>query len=330
MNCANCFLPIKDGRKAAHCDVCEKPLHKECAISDGGTFCDVCYTVKEEQQVKPSFEIPSVIRRTHIELYKTCPYAFYMEVIKGMESPPTIYTQLGSDLHELFDQASQGQLEKKDMILTFNRLINEYQTQFQLSDAEYQQFYERGIDSIDTFYTIHKEMAPAIMTETNIQFEVGKDLPKVSITMDRINRVDGELEMVDWKTGNVMVGQKLSTDLQAPLYIYAVKEHLGEPVRQFTFYYLHENKERVFVRDPFNGDRYTCIVGKRQYEIHLTEAIKEVQRIFSRIIKGDFNIPKDTKKMYFPCKMCHLREKGACQGADVESWHQINERREVS
>ena len=42
--------------------------------------------------------IPDVIRRSHIETYRSCPYKFYMEVIKGMEQGDTIYTKMGTDL----------------------------------------------------------------------------------------------------------------------------------------------------------------------------------------------------------------------------------------
>jgi hypothetical protein len=184
----------------------------------------------------------------------------------------------------------------------------------------------RTINSINTFFNVVLPSLPAqpFTTEETIEFSVGDDLPKVQFTMDRIDEVDGELEMHDWKTGRVMVGQKLSSDLQAPLYIYGTKAHFNKPVRSFTFYYLNENKTRVFERDPNNEDRYICRVGKREYYILLTDGIREIQRVFAQIKKGNFNIPQN-KSMHYACKVCHLRKQGLCEGADIQSWNQARE-----
>jgi RecB family exonuclease len=143
--------------------------------------------------------------------------------------------------------------------------------------------------------------------------------------MDRIDEVNGELEMHDWKTGRVMVGQKLSSDLQAPLYIYGTKLHFSKPVRSFTFYYLNENKTRTFTRSAEDPNVYICTVNKRQYKINILDGVREIQRVFSQIKKGNFNIPQDTKKMHFTCKMCHLKKQGICEGADLQSWNQAKE-----
>ena len=139
--------------------------------------------------------------------------------------------------------------------------------------------------------------------------------------MDRINLVDGELEMVDWKTGKVMVGNKFTTDLQAPLYIHAVKTYYKLPVRSFTFYYLNEEKTRVFER--IDDDKYVCRVKNKEYVISITEAIREVKSTFGRIKHKDFNIPRDTKNMYYACKMCSFRKSSHCAGAEEQSWTNI-------
>ena len=324
--CKNCFSPIDDLRKETRCAICTEPLHKDCAIKDGGTFyCDVCYTVKEENNViDTNIVVPEVIRRSYIETYKACPYKFYMEVIKGMESPPNIYTQLGIDVHTLLDKASNDRgYTKKQMVADFDAMWYNYSPTLFESEKQKEQMYQRAIDSIDTAYTIIPNLPDPYKTEEAIEFSVGEDLPKISTTSDRVDLINGELEMSDWKTGTVMVGQKLSTDLQAPLYIYGVRQKYEIPVRKFTFYYLQENKTRVFER--VTNDDYVCRVNKREYHINLTDAIREVQSLFSQIKKGNFNIPKDTKKMYFTCKICHLRQQEICQGADVESWQQYNQ-----
>lgn len=324
MNCKTCFTKI-DMRSAVRCSTCSEALHKDCAINDGGTFfCDVCYTVKQEEGNKSEIVIPDVIRRSYIETYKSCPYKFYMQVIKGYEMPPNIYTQLGIDLHELIEKACQDKSYlKADMMKDFNNIWNEYNDEL-FDDVDRDKMYARGIDSIDTIYEILKTLPEKPYTsEETINFSIGENMPLVQATSDRVDLINGELEVSDWKTGAVMVGQKLSTDLQAPLYINSIKEKYNMPVRKFIFYYLQENKKRVFERVDENN--YVCIVGKREYRINLIDAIREVKTMFGRIKKGQFNIPRDTRKMYFTCKMCHLRKQEICSGADIQVWKQYNQ-----
>lgn len=300
-------------------------MHNECAINDGGTFCDVCYLNREEP--KPVFTIPDVIRRTYIETYRSCPHKFYKEVILGNTQPPTSYTQIGIDLHEIFDKACNGTGNRdtafEEMIIKFEEYSDELFSSGFSSDNR-SDMWDRTTNSVDTFFSVVLPSLPSrpFTTEETIEFSVGEELPNVQFTMDRIDEVDGELEMHDWKTGRVMVGQKLSSDLQAPLYIYGTQLHFNKPVRSFTFYYLNENKTRTFTRDITDPDRYTCRVGKRDYHISLLDGVREIQKVFSQIKKGNFNIPQNTSKMHFTCKVCHLKKQGSCEGADLESWNQ--------
>lgn len=326
MNCKNCFTPV-DGRSAVECSECHASLHKECAINiDGVILCDVCLTVHEEKPVSKfgEFELPDQIRRTYIETYKKCPYKFYLEVIKGHTMPANEYTQVGSDVHEIFEAELEhgiGIEQAKEMM---HRRFSKYEDSiFNQGFKSKEEMYQRAMDSIDTFYNL-PPLGKIFAIEENIVFNIGDDIPNVSITMDLITeRDDGELEMHDWKTGKVMVGQKLSSDLQAPLYIYAVQQQYRKPVKSFEFYYLQENKTRKFIRSEIDPNVYICTVGKREYKVNIIDAIREVKSLFSRIKKGDFNIPQDTRSMHFTCKMCHLKEQGLCEGADEQSWHNL-------
>jgi len=324
--CKNCDQPIADGHSTVQCVTCNQPLHKECAINDGASFCDGCYITKTEEAPTLQFEVPSVIRRSYIELYKACPFKFYNEIILGMESPKNIYSQMGIDLHTLFDKACQDKgYVQRNMLIDFGTLINGYDsTLYDVPwDIKQDKMDHKGLNSIVNFYNVLAGLPQKpFATEETIQFSIGEGLPLVQTTSDRIDLIDGELEMLDWKTGKVMVGQKISTDLQAPLYIHGVREKYGIPIRKFTFHYLDENKTRIFTRT--NNDEYVCTVGKREYYINITDAIREVQSLFSHIKRGNFNIPNNIKGMYFTCKLCHLQDLGVCKGADIQAWKQFN------
>lgn len=278
-----------------------------------------------------AIQIPEVIRRTYIETYRACPHKFLKEVIEGNTQPPTSYTQIGIDLHEIFDQACNDPAYPKEIaVSSMEQSFKEYSDDLfnsGFSSDNRTDMWERTINSINTFFDTVLPALPhrPFTTEETIEFSVGDDLPNVQFTMDRIDEVNGELEMHDWKTGRVMVGQKLSSDLQAPLYIYGTQIHFDKPVRSFTFYYLNENKTRTFTRSTEDPNVYICKVNKREYKINILDGVREIQRVFSQIKKGNFNIPHNTSKMHFTCKMCHLLKEGKCEGADLQQWNQAKQ-----
>lgn len=321
--CYSCY--IETNATDTSCGICQNPLHEDCAIKeDGALFCDMCYTVKISEPKKVEFDVPDFIRRTYIETYRSCPFKFFKQVIEGNEQPPTCYTQVGIDLHDYFEKGLNDRTyNEQNMLDDFQDVWDNKYPAMDLFESEDQKkkMYQRGLDSISTYYKLIDNIPMPFITEETIFYKVGEGMPDVRFTMDAIlENSAGNLELLDWKTGKVMVGQKHSSDLQAPLYIYGVQEKYGRQVDRFTYYYLHEGKERVFERVAPN--KYVCTVGKREYHIDLEDMIKEIRRVFAQIMKGNFNIPQDTKKMHFTCKMCHIREQGMCRGADEESWYQ--------
>ena len=323
-NCTNCFTPVEKG-EGVKCNACNHFIHRDCAIKASGTFfCDLCYTVQLETPKTLEFELPERIRRTYIEIYRTCPQKFFKEVLQGHTQPPTCYTQIGIDLHDLFEKAVlDPSFRISEFLDAWSQIWLNYPDELFESQEQMQNMSQRAIDSIETFYEVLPTLDKVFTTEETITYSVGDDVPNVEFTMDLITEnAQGNLDMHDWKTGNVMVGKKISSDLQAPLYIYGVQQHFNRQVDSFTFYYLKENKTRRF--DRVDDDTFVCRVGKREYFIHLTDTIKEIKRIFNQIKKGNFNIPQDTRSMYFACKMCHLRAQNLCMGADEEAWAMLN------
>jgi RecB family exonuclease len=322
MNCGNCFTPIRKNDTSIKCLGCNIDLHPACATNN---YCDVCVLEGKSDTTLMEMPLPDSIRRSHIELYRKCPYSFYLEVIKGQTKPDTIYTKLGIDLHDLFDEhANQDvKMEKLEMMERYGRLFSEYTPEL-FGDVDRDKMWARAMTSISKFYDVAENLPyRPFATEEKIEFSVGEGVPKVNLTMDRIDEVAGELEILDWKTGKVIVGKNLCYDLQAPLYIHGVRTHYKRPVRRFTFQYVNEGKNRVFER--VNDDVYRCTVGKKEYDISITEKLREVNTLFSRIKRGDFNVPTDTRGMFFTCKMCHQKAIGSCAGVEEQSWHNARE-----
>lgn len=337
--CSNCYGETSNPTR---CVECNATLHRDCAVkTDEGLYCDTCNASRVVAvEKKPlDIEIPTVIRRSHIEQYRSCGYSLYLSLKEGVlqhnnesdeeDGDESIYAKLGRDLHELFDQGCISRtLLKGQMKEAFSHLWYNYDPSLFESEEFKDKMWKRAMDSIETFYTVLESLpVTPFAGEQNIIFNIGDGVPDVSITMDRIDEIGGELYITDWKTGKVMTGKKFTTDLQAPLYIYAIKQFYGKPVKSFTLHYLSENKSRTFER--VNDDEYVVRVINKEYRISLTEAVREVKSLFSQLVKGNFNIPDDVKKLYFTCKMCKHKKNGKCRGAEEEIWHQINRNREM-
>lgn len=329
--CSNCKQEVKEGQEIVTSKSSSSVMHKECssfciscksAITDEESLsnqfkCTTC--LPKEEKIIPNID---VIRRSYIELYKSCPYAFYNVVVKGIELPNGVYALHGIILHDLFDLYSTS--EDKSKINLFDLFkeryygeMSENHLDFKEKPELFMELYEKGIRAIKN-YLAYEETAPKpFETEKKIIFSVGENLPKISITFDRVNKYGEEYELVDYKCGKVYSGQKLVTDLQLPLYALAIKERYGKLPNTFRFLFMSENKERVYHLTRENT--YECTVRNRKYVVNLTEAIREVKQVLGDIQKGRFSVHQDVSNWHCE-RMCQLKKYEVCQGKDVQRW----------
>ena len=259
------------------------------------------------------------IRRSHIELYVTCPYAFYLEVIKKVPVENNIYADVGIMLHEIIDYHSNNLDEPEEEF--YNKYKEWFKTipdkRFDVKDGLKENLYKLGINSIKNYLEEEIMMPNPYVTEETVFLSIGKDLPKIRITMDRINKVNNKLHVIDYKSGKLYVGQRLVKDLQVPTYIRAIQEKYDMPIETFTFLFLSENKKRTYHR--INDNEYMCKVRKNEYTINIQERIKDVQAIFARIKQNHFDIPHNINPWH--CEnMCQYGIKGICAKGDAQRW----------
>lgn len=316
MICGSCFAPVRKNDTKVNCKSCNTLIHLGCSNNN---YCDACVILGHNKGIT-SYDMPDTIRRSHIEMYRTCPYQFYLEVIQGNVSPHTIYTLLGVDVHDIIDDS---QMEEKELSYMQDRFKEKFKTYADelFEEVSREKMYERGLNSLKN-YANYRDKLPhrAFRIEEKYEFTIEENLPKVNITLDRLDLIDEKLHLTDWKTGKVLVGKKIPSDLQAPLYIKAVQTAFPQyPVESFTFVYLDEDKTRVFQR--VTDDVYECKVKNNVYQISITEKLREVNTLFSHMKSGNFNVPSDVKGMYFACKMCYQQKSGKCRGASEESWY---------
>ncbi|MEF9968684.1 MAG: PD-(D/E)XK nuclease family protein, partial [Longicatena sp.] len=270
-------------------------------------------------QIKSSVE---VVRRSHIELFKKCQHAFNLEVIKEVKQENNAYALHGIILHEIFDKYSKLEnISRDDLANEFKeRYTNEMPRDnhsFKEKPLLYDQLYEKGFDAIDGFLAFYNQISLPYITEENIIFELEEGLPKVSITMDRVDKEGENLHMLDYKCGKTFTGKKLSEDLQVPLYCHAIKLKYGIYPASFTFLFVSEGKERRYLLR--NGNEYVCTVKKKEYVINVDEKIEEVKYLLKEIQKGEGNTMCGD---FWHCEnMCYYKKNGICNGGSSHIWN---------
>lgn len=329
--CHNCKALITV-EEATECKHCSKPLHKDCAIkTKSGDYCDLCYEIKGE--LKPTFELPESIRRSYIDEYRDCPYSAYLDIVKEVNLPSGSFAEVGIKLHEVFEEYNNEKKPQhemnKIMIEKFNSIPNEsFESSLNLfKDKTLEEHKEDmlvlSMKSMQTFYELEfaferDERRKLIDAEKTVYIDLGSEYPKLEMTFDRLDEVDGELELIDYKTGHVLVGKKLESNIQVPIYIIGVKQNYGRLPKRFVLHYLSENKTRIY--EKVDDNTYQVIVGNKTYTIKLDAVIEQVKTILSDMKKGKWDVPTDFKNMYFKCKTCNKKKYGLCEGAEQQAW----------
>lgn len=330
MKCANCLQIIKEGEEIVYCTNSNQPLHKECAnpcVECGKPLSDVeslANKFKCKNCTKDNVVQIESVRRSYIENYKTCPYMFKKLAIDKVEVPNNPYAENGIILHDIFDKASNDKSITKEMMV--KEYTDEYAKienfkEYQIKKNLPKTLYEKGLICIDNFIKYNNSAPEPFATEEKILYNIGEDLPKIQITFDRINKIGDKLHLIDYKTGKVHVGKKLSSDLQIPTYIMAVKEKYGVYPETFTLLFLSEGKERIYNR--VNDKTYVCKVRNREYVVNIQEKITEIQSIFSKIKQGRFEIPVGKLSPWYCENRCALYEKH-CAGVEDQPWKKYN------
>lgn len=324
MYCNSCQTQIpKD--EIVYCSQCGVPLHKGCAnhcLDCGKVLCDTCSldnNFKCETCYKPEDIFP-VIRRSHLEAYAGCPYSVYLQLVSGIEPPMGGAAQMGVLVHQLIEEGISIEAMHEDIDI----LIKEWNTQ---TDDDYSlitpELNENAHKCIDNYSKIKDYFLDCdARTEYNIQFTLDDDLPKVSCTLDKILEKDGRLEVHDWKTGRPMSGKKLVSDLQPPLYMYAVYTIYGKMPDSFTLHYLREDKHITY--NKIDENTYEVKTKRNTYTLDIQDALNRTREILKGIKDNKFNMPNE--KAQFRCKtLCWFGLSGKCQGSFQEQWRNLND-----
>lgn len=253
--------------------------------------------------------VPERISFSQIAAFSTCPLQYkYAHILKvptfgrhSLSFGKSMHNTLQKFLEQVRNRQSATQTTLfgessgttaavpplKELLELFDQnFIDEWYT----SPEEREEYREQGRESLKRFHAQIVERTPKVFgLEQGFTLKIGDVLVKGRI--DRIDETeDGELEIIDYKTGNPKSRLEWDDKRQLVLYALALEQCLPnpKPVRRLTYYYLTTNETLSF--EPTDKDR---------------EKLKgQVLETMERIAKSDFAPDPDTMK----CKYCDFKD----------------------
>ncbi len=252
--------------------------------------------------IKPkySYAIPDHFSFSQLAIYEKCPLQYKFQYILKIPQKGKAVFSFGSTVHNTFHQflklvnenpssaeATEGSLKNLREIYERNWIDEWYESKKQKQD-----YRKNGERIIKNFYDNFLKNPPKLLEingslalETPFNLKIGEDT--IYGRIDRIDNNDGEIEIIDYKTGKPK--EKLTPEEKEQLLIYqmAAQEVLDIKPHKLTYHYLEEDKKISFL-------------GTEHEIENLREKIKG---IIKKIKNNEFDA-----KPGFNCEYCDFKD----------------------
>ncbi|MFZ0770803.1 MAG: ATP-dependent DNA helicase [Candidatus Sulfotelmatobacter sp.] len=243
-------------------------------------------------------ELPAIeglgarLSATAVETYETCPLQFKFEREWKLSRQVHAAVQYGAAMHRVlrtyYDSVRLGRTKTDDELL---QLFREDLAASGIQDDYQRDLYlKQGLEQLNAFLAGMRSTPPPEVLHTEEWFDVQIAGTKVAGRIDRMDRMaDGNVAIVDYKTGKARSQEDADESLQLSIYALAAQEKWGYRVGELIFHNLEGN---------------VAVFSKRA-EFQLEEARQRVQAVARGIASGDFEA-----KIDFHCNFCAFR--GLC------------------
>ncbi|MBI2038255.1 MAG: ATP-dependent helicase [Candidatus Magasanikbacteria bacterium] len=230
---------------------------------------------KNKEKGEFIYELPKVFSFSQIKSYRTCPYQYKLAHVLKIPTKGNASFSFGQSIHSALqkfyerlkdlNRATQTSLfalpEKVEpssngvKAPSLQELFNFYEAawidDWYKSKAQREEYYKLGKEILQTFYNTEKDnWTIPISLEGWFKIKIGNYL--VNGRIDRIDQLpNGQLEIIDYKTGNGKEKLESEDKDQLLLYQIAVNElpeykNIGAPER-LTYFYLNDNLKVSFL-----------------------------------------------------------------------------------
>jgi ATP-dependent helicase/DNAse subunit B len=263
----------------------------------------------KDKFIKKKYGEDSYIRVTDIDSYRTCPRKFFIEKILRLE-PPEIKEYevearlLGTIIHKIMEELiSRPFVSLDELMVSAEKILERLLKEQPVEDYWGELIKDSFLSILPEIYEVEGNLRDEgysfMEAEHPVEGEVIKGI-KLRGKIDRVDRKDNEVELIDYKTGGADLSRtkviKNGANLQLFLYAMLMKL-LGLKVSRAGIYSL---KDLKITWVPTSRDRREG----RTIEDYIEISLKYLEETISRLRKGDFTaLPIDEQA----CRNCHER-----------------------
>ncbi|HMP15180.1 MAG TPA: ATP-dependent DNA helicase [Saprospiraceae bacterium] len=231
---------------------------------------------------------------SELSYYWSCGYMYKLANIYGFKPPILEALGFGKQMHNIIDvlhtDFKNGKLPTAQEIkaIVAEQFYMRYATP-QMNDTLKTAAETALLNYVEIW---KKDFSLTLKTEQTFDYEIGNGL--ISGSVDLLKRQEtaetiskSVLEIVEFKTGKRVNEYERKYELQAKIYLLAIKEALGNKIDEAHIHYL----------DKKGGNRDPVDTSPRS----LTEAKKEVESIINSILKNNFTRNPKSKET---CENC--------------------------
>ncbi|MBI4399031.1 MAG: ATP-dependent helicase [Candidatus Omnitrophica bacterium] len=244
-------------------------------------------------EIPPSTEL-IVLSPSKVEDYNWCPLKYQLKYELGIPTPPAPFLKFGACVHKALEcfyrDLEAGRAASLENLL--RRYEENWERRGYRSKTEEASYKSRGENMLRRYF----ERCQDDITNESLALEKKFAIsfsPHVEVhgKTDRIQRLkNGEVEIIDYKTGKPKNQEKVDENIQLSIYALAFQESFGRLPDRMTFHYV-DAEEKVS----------TVMTGEK-----ITQTCQKILELSEKIRKKEFP-PCSPQQQYVRCGYCEYK-----------------------
>lgn len=201
---------------------------------------------------------PFELNFSKVKAYLNCPYLYKYIYLDRNYSPHTPFSALGISVHRALDRYHSKGGDFGDLMLYYDEGWHHHGFETPQQALE---FYAKGRKILENYRRAETNAVLAEIVFTEKEFEFEFERWRVRGTMDRVDRVSGGYELIDYKMGfEPKTTEDLKSDLQLSMYAIGLKRSFNMEVRAVSWLLLVKGEKLSVPYDPSCEERILALL----------------------------------------------------------------------